>query len=52
LSSLEKGAISQGKEATASSQWSQNYAPAMAFDGDDNTRWVRETLRPLPQIRG
>jgi hypothetical protein len=31
--------LARGKKARASSQWSDQYAAARAFDGDDNTRW-------------
>ena len=31
--------LAQGKKARASSQWSDQYAAACAFDGDGNTRW-------------
>jgi galactosylceramidase len=31
--------LAQGKRATASSQWSDQYAARFAVDGDDNTRW-------------
>jgi hypothetical protein len=34
-----RGAISLGKKATASSQWSDQYSAAMAVDGDMSTRW-------------
>ncbi len=33
---------SQGKPATASSQWSVEHAASKAFDGDPNTRWGAE----------
>ena len=31
--------LALGKKARASSQWSEQYAAAYAFDGDGNTRW-------------
>ena len=31
--------LAHGKKARASSQWSDEYAAARAFDGDGNTRW-------------
>ena len=39
LRALPPPPISQGKPATASSQWSVEYGPDKAFDGDDTTRW-------------
>ena len=34
-----RGAVSVGKGATASSQWSDAYSAAMVLDGDMSTRW-------------
>ncbi len=34
--------VSRGKNATASSRWSERYAASMAFDGDASTRWGAE----------
>lgn len=39
IPSLPAEAVSLDRPATASSQWSKDYAPAKAFDGDDRTRW-------------
>lgn len=34
-----RGAISMGKRASASGEWSRQYSAAQAFDGDESTRW-------------
>ena len=41
--------ISQGKSATASSEYSATYSAAMALDGDPATRWAQQSDAPDPQ---
>ena len=39
VSMIARGSLTLGKTATASGEWSPDYGAAMAFDGDENTRW-------------
>ena len=42
--------LARGKKATASSsQTNENHTPAMAFDGDGDTRWCAHQRRRPPQ---
>jgi chitodextrinase len=40
--------LALGKSATASSQYSDSYAPALAVDGDLSTRWAQSSGLPDP----
>lgn len=39
ISPLAQGALTLGKPSSSSSDWGQGYTHAMAFDGDEATRW-------------